>query len=63
MFSLNKLLLYHPRIWISATGGAVVFFFLPAGWSTISRVLIGWNCGVDLFLLLIYFLMPSVSAE
>jgi uncharacterized membrane protein len=63
MFSLNKLLLYHPRIWISATGGAVVFFFLPAGWSTISRVLIGWNCGVDLFLILIYFWMTSLTAE
>jgi uncharacterized membrane protein len=63
MFSLNKLLLYHPRIWISAAGGAAVFFFLPAQWSTISRVLIGWNCGVDLFLIFIYFWMTSLTAE
>ena len=51
---MNKLLLYHPRIWISAAAGIAVFFLLPIHASTISRVLVGWNCGVDLFLVLIY---------
>jgi uncharacterized membrane protein len=60
---MNKLLLYHPRIWISAAAGVAAFFLLPAEWSRISRVLVSWNFGVDLFLLLIYLWMKSLSAE
>jgi uncharacterized membrane protein len=60
---MNKLLLYHPRIWISALAGTAVFFLTPGHWSTISRLLVGWNFGVDLFLLLIYLWMKSLSAE
>jgi uncharacterized membrane protein len=61
--SMNKLLLYHPRIWISALAGAAVFFLTPGHWSTISRLLVGWNGGVDLFLILIYWWMKSLTAE
>jgi uncharacterized membrane protein len=60
---MNKLLLYHPRIWISALAGAAVFFVFPVQCSTISRVLVSWNFGVDLFLILIYLWMKSLSAE
>jgi uncharacterized membrane protein len=60
---MNKLLLYHPRIWISAIAGSAAFFVFPVHWSTISRVLISWNIGVDLFLVLICLWMRSLSAE
>jgi uncharacterized membrane protein len=60
---VNKLLFYHPRVWISAAAGVAVFFLLPVAWSTISRVLVSWNIGVDLFLLLIYLWMKSLTAE
>jgi uncharacterized membrane protein len=60
---MNKLLLNHPRIWISAAAGAAAFVLLPIQASTISRVLVSWNCGVDLFLALIYFWMKNLSAE
>jgi uncharacterized membrane protein len=60
---MNKLLLNHPRVWISAAAGVAAFFLLPAEWSTISRVLVSWNFGVDLFLLLIYLWMKSLTAE
>src|SRR3984893_14441154 len=60
---MNKLLLYHPRIWISAVAGFAVFFIFPTQWSTISRVLVSWNLGVDLFLILIYLWMKSLTAE
>ena len=60
---MNKLLLYHPRIWISAVAGTAAFFVIPVQWSTISRLLVGWNCGVDLFLILIYLWMKSLTAE
>jgi uncharacterized membrane protein len=60
---MNKLLLDHPRIWISAVAGVAVFFLFPIHWSTISRVLVSWNFGVDLFLILIYLWMKSLTAE
>ncbi len=60
---MRKLLLYHPRIWISGVVGVVAFFLLPAEWSAISRLLVSWNCAVDLFLLLIYAWMRSLNAE
>jgi uncharacterized membrane protein len=44
-----------------ATGSAV-FFCLPAHWSTLSRVLVCWNCGVALFLSLIYVWMTRLTA-
>ena len=62
-YPMNKLLLYHPRIWISAAAGTAVFFLFPIQASTLSRVLVAWNCGVDLFLILIYWWMKSLNAE
>jgi uncharacterized membrane protein len=60
---MNKLLLYHPRIWISVVIGGAVFFVSPVHWSTISRLLVSWNVGVDLFLIMIYLWMKSLTAE
>jgi uncharacterized membrane protein len=60
---MNKLFLDHPRLWISSAAGCAVFFLLPAHWSTLSRVLVCWNCGVALFLALIYAWMTRLTAE
>src|ERR1700692_2068859 len=60
---MNKLFRYHPRVWISAVAGTAIFFFLPPHWSTVSRILVCWNCGVTLFLGLIYWWMTGLSAE
>ncbi|MDP9084743.1 MAG: DUF1345 domain-containing protein [Pseudomonadota bacterium] len=40
-----------------------IFFFLPAPWSTLTRVLVSWNFGVVCFFGLIYFWMTRLSAE
>jgi uncharacterized membrane protein len=53
----TKLLHRHLRIWIALAAGAVVFALLPTRLSLISRMLIGWDCGVTLFLLAIYVWM------
>jgi len=58
-----KLLRNHPRIWIALSLGLVLFFFLPVRWSLISRVLVSWDCGVALFLLLLYLWMRSLTAQ
>jgi uncharacterized membrane protein len=60
---LNKLVRNHPRLWISLATGSAVFFCLPAHWSTLSRALVCWNCGVALFLTLIYVWMTRLTAE
>ncbi|HLZ99535.1 MAG TPA: DUF1345 domain-containing protein [Steroidobacteraceae bacterium] len=60
---MNKLFRYHPRVWISFAVGTAIFFVLPPDWSVISRILVCWNCGVLLFLGLIYSWMTRLSAE
>lgn len=59
---MKNLFLGHPRLWISFIAGAVLFFFLPREWSTLSRVLVCWNGGVILFLALIFFWMTRLTA-
>jgi uncharacterized membrane protein len=59
---MKDLFLGHPRLWISLIAGAVLFFFLPHDWSTLSRVLVCWNGGVVLFLVLIFFWMTRLTA-
>ncbi len=54
---------YHPRLWISVATATAVFFLLPAHWTLLSRVLVCWNCGVTLFLVLVFFWMRRLSAE
>jgi uncharacterized membrane protein len=60
---MHTVLRFHPRLWIAVIVGDAVFFLLPAHWSLISRVLVSWNCGVALFLVLIYLWMTSLTAE
>jgi uncharacterized membrane protein len=43
--------------------GALVFFLLPGNWATISRILVSWNVGVALFLVLIYTWMTRMSPD
>jgi uncharacterized membrane protein len=41
----------------------VIYFLLPVQWSTLTRVLVSWNCGVTLFLTLIFIWMTRLTAE
>src|SRR5450755_3415513 len=60
---MKKFALNHIRLWISLLVGAAIFFLLPHDWSAVTRVLTGWNCGVVLFLTLIYAWMPRLTWE
>jgi len=53
----------RPRLWIAVAVGCAIFFFLPGGWSALSRVLVCWNCGVALFLAMIFIWMSGLTAE
>src|SRR6202158_1624074 len=59
---MNTLFRYHPRVWLSFAAGTAIFFLLPH-WSIVTRILVCWNCGVVLFLGLIYSVMMGLSAE
>lgn len=53
----------HPRIWIALGVGIAVFFILPTHQPLISRMLIGWDCGVTFFLIAIYLWMRRFTPE
>src|SRR5277367_1805435 len=59
---MRKLFFEHPRLWISVIAGGATFFLLPGQWTILSRVLVCWNAGVILFLVLIFLWMTSLSA-
>jgi uncharacterized membrane protein len=58
-----KLIRYHPRIWIGFAAGMLVYYMLPPAWSQISRVLVAWDSGVTLCLVLIFLWMRGLTAQ
>jgi uncharacterized membrane protein len=59
----SNLVRYHPRVWIAFIVGVVMFCVLPREWSVISRILVAWNTGTVIFLVLIYTWMTGLSAQ
>src|SRR5579883_1543861 len=53
----------HLRIWIALIVGVALFFLLPGSWPFNARMLIGWDCGVALFLLLLYLWMRRLTPQ
>jgi uncharacterized membrane protein len=49
----------RPRLFVSALIGAATIFFMPGEWRLSSRMLIGWDIGVALYLILAFHLMAS----
>ena len=52
----------HSKILISALAATVVFFVLPPDWTTLTRVLVSWNVGVPLFLILAFRFMTKLDS-
>lgn len=59
---MNHFALNHVRFLASVALAVSGFFILPAAWPLLPRVLLAWNGGAALFLLLIYLWMKSLSA-
>jgi uncharacterized membrane protein len=55
--------LQHVKLLTSIAAGVVLFFFLPAHWSALARVLVSWNGGATLFLVWVFVWMSRCSAE
>jgi len=60
---VRRLIRDHPRLAISVAAACAIFFFLPGHWSALSRLLVCWNCGVTLFLVLIFIWMSRLTSE
>ena len=60
---LRRLFHNHLRLWIALAVGVVVFFLLPTRWSSIIRMLVSWDFGVILFLVMIYFWMRRFTPQ
>lgn len=58
-----KLFHAHPRFWIAVAVGIASFFFLTPALSFISRMLLSWDIGVVLFLVMIYLWMKGQTAD
>lgn len=58
---MKKFAFNHLRLWVSLLVGTTTAFLVPHAWAVVIRVLTGWNCGVALFLFLIYAWMPRLS--
>lgn len=59
---MTKFFSRHARLLFSTGAASVLFFLLPAHWETITRVLVSWNVGVLMFLMLVFRLMTNLSA-
>ena len=60
---LMKWLPGHLRFWIALAVGIAAFFLLPPRQPLISRLLVGWDCGVTFFLVAIYFWMRRFTPQ
>src|ERR1700720_660708 len=58
---MHKFTFKHIRLWVSLLVGTATFFAVPHSWSLITRELVGYNCAVLLFLILIYAWMLRLS--
>lgn len=58
-----NLLKSRPRLVIAFVLAGVLTLLLPAQWTLVSRVLVGWNVAVWSYLLLMFWLMSRANAE
>lgn len=58
-----RIALLHERLLISAAVGAVIFMLLPGAWALSTRLLVTWDVGVALYLLLVAVMMARADQE
>jgi uncharacterized membrane protein len=54
-----RIALAHLRIFAAALIGMALVPVLPSSWSLLTRLLVGWNAAIGLYLLLSYFLIAG----
>lgn len=57
-----KFVARHSRLLVSIGVACILFLVLPADWAALTRLLVSWNVGVLMFLMLVFQLMTGLSA-
>lgn len=57
-----KFVARHSWLLFSTGVACALFLVLPAHWATITRVLVSWNVGVLMFVMMVFRLMSGLSA-
>jgi uncharacterized membrane protein len=60
---LLRIMHARPRLLISIALGIAVMLLLPSEWRTSSRIVLGWDAGVALYLALTYALMARSTVQ
>lgn len=60
---LIRLVRAWPRLFSSVLIGVVIGVLTPSAWHTATRILIGWNVGVWLYLVLVYILIAKSKSH
>src|ERR1700729_3804347 len=60
---MHTLAINNLRLWIAVIAAIAIFFVWPQQWWAVSRILLCWNFGVVLFLVLLYAKMTRLSAD
>lgn len=63
MHPVGKLFHGHPRLIIGIVSGVTVSFALHGHYSPVTRVLIGWNAAVWIYLLAVWILMARAGSD
>ena len=56
---LIRIIRARPRLFVSALVGVIVIALSPGQWSLASRLLVGWDVGITLYLIAAYHLMAN----
>ncbi len=60
---MYKVVLQHFKLFGAGVAGLALFMVLPAHWPLLTRVLVGWNFGVILFLAAVFAWMSRLTAR
>jgi uncharacterized membrane protein len=52
----------HARLWLAIAMGVIAYAVLPADWRTVTRVLLGWDIALVLYLTLTFAMMAGKPA-
>jgi uncharacterized membrane protein len=55
LFKPVRILRNHHKLFAAVALGVVVFFLLPGGWNLPTRMLVGWNSGLAIYLAIAIF--------
>jgi uncharacterized membrane protein len=53
----------RPRLFLAALIGAIIALLTPSAWNPATRILVGWNVGVWLYLVLVYHMMANSKSH